>query len=44
MKRTQRWLLGVAMVGAAAGAVAASLFWLVLTRSVAMAEFFGHVL
>ena len=44
MKRTQRWLVGVAMVGAAAAAVAASLFWLVLTRPVAMAEFFGHVL
>ena len=33
---TQRWLVGVAVVGAAAGAAAVTLFWLVLTRPVAL--------
>ena len=35
----KRWLVGVAVVGAAAGAAAAGLLWLVLTRPVALAEF-----
>jgi hypothetical protein len=42
--RTQRWLVGVAVVGAAAGAAAVTLFWLVLTRPVAVAAMFDGVL
>ena len=33
----QRWLVGMAVVGTVAGAAAATLFWLVLTRPVALA-------
>ena len=43
MTRTQRWLVGVAVVGAAAGAAAVTLFWLVLTRPVAVAAMFDGV-
>ena len=39
----QRWLVGVAVVGAAAGAAAATLFWLVLTRPVALAAMLDGV-
>ncbi len=40
---TQRWLVGVAVVGAAAGAAAVTLFWLVLTRPVALAAMLDGV-
>jgi hypothetical protein len=38
MARSQFWIISVAIVGAGATAVAASLVWLVLTRPVATAE------
>jgi hypothetical protein len=44
MTRTNKWLIGIALVGAAAGAAALGLFWLVLTRPVAIAQMIDRAL
>ncbi len=43
MTRTQRWLTAVAVVGVTAGAAAAALLWMVVTRPVALAEVISRV-
>lgn len=43
MTRTDKWLTAVAVFGMAAGALAAGLFWMVLTRPVALVEALGRL-
>ena len=42
MTKANRWLVLVAIVGATAAVVAAGLFWLVLTRPIAVAQALGQ--
>ena len=43
MSRTEKWLTTMAVFGMAAGAVAAGLLWMVLTRPVALVEALGRL-
>ena len=42
MTAMNKWLIGVGVVGTIAAAVGAGLFWLVLTRPVAVAQALGQ--
>ena len=42
MLKTRRWLIAVAVIGAAAGIMAAGLLWMLLTQPVAVVEAFGR--
>jgi hypothetical protein len=42
MTRRQAWLVGVSLVGMAAGAAAAALCWLMLTKPLAIAQYVQH--
>ena len=43
MSRTEKWLTTLAVTGAAAGALAAGLLWMVLTRPVELVETIGRL-
>lgn len=43
MSRTEIWLTGLGVVGAMAGALAAALFWLVVTQPLALAQILGGI-
>ena len=44
MATLDKWLTRLAIVGAAAGLIAGALFWLVLTRPVALAALLDRIL
>ena len=44
MSRTERWITTLAVFGVTAGALAAGLIWMVLTRPVELVEAIGSLL
>jgi hypothetical protein len=43
MSKTEKWLTAMAVFGMTAGALAAGLLWMVLTRPVALVEALGRL-